>query len=295
MMEWWRDGWRVGPSRESFASVNIRSCGPASTSFYIMFAFIYLFTLCESIYKTPDQTVYTHTYTVARLVSCKIRRNFSLSFPGRINENKIFLYDGWICICRSFIYRGPTLLSLPLAHRFRNWMYIFICNKLPNSCSCCYYCRLRSSSKGKSIFGASLSLLSISLSSVNFWKREETFFSLLGRRFDVCWLIKRKQTLWRRELPTWKGRQTENERQKKNNDSESLFQDFSNAIRYRAHSLVSSFLSLSLSSLELLGWWAGQRRCSRGLFSRCRSLRQSRVSCKLAAHRSVLVSIFIAS
>ena len=87
---------------------------------YYMFAFIYLFTLCESIYKTPDQTVYTHTYTVARLVSCKIRRNFSLSFPGRINENKIFLYDGWICICRSFIYRGPTLLSLPLAHRFRN-------------------------------------------------------------------------------------------------------------------------------------------------------------------------------
>ena len=148
---------------------------------YYMFAFIYLFTLCESIYKTPDQTVYTHTYTVARLVSCKIRRNFSLSFPGRINENKIFLYDGWICICRSFIYRGPTLLSLPLAHRFRNWMYIFICNKLPNSCSCCYYCRLRSSSKGKSIFGASLSLFyQLAYLALIFEKERKLFFPFSG-------------------------------------------------------------------------------------------------------------------
>jgi hypothetical protein len=56
-----------------------------------------------------------------------------------------------------YIQRAQALLSL--AHRFRNWMYIFIYNKLPNSCSCSYYCRLmRSSSKGKSILGASLSL-----------------------------------------------------------------------------------------------------------------------------------------
>jgi hypothetical protein len=50
-----------------------------------------------------------------------------------------------------------------------------------------------------------------------FEKREETFFSfifLLRRRFDVCWLIKRKQTLWRRELPTWEGRQTVRQRMK---------------------------------------------------------------------------------